>query len=83
LTAHRKTAPKGRLIVALNELRTCLLRTAPALAEFLPGRDRHPIPNYERILMAARRSVRTPSDYFSRDRFFPSNGPAIVTLRRR
>jgi len=68
LTAHRKDGPKGTLIIALNELRSCLLRTAPPLAELLPDRDRHPVANYERILKEARSSVFTPSDYFASSR---------------
>jgi hypothetical protein len=69
-TAHRKDGPKGRLVRALDELRTCLSRTAPALAELLPDGSRHPVTKYERILKEARRSVFSPSDYFASERFF-------------
>jgi hypothetical protein len=73
LTAHRKDGPKGTLILALNELRSCLLRKAPPLAELLPDRDRHPVANYERILKEARTSVFTPSDYFASSRWLRIN----------
>jgi hypothetical protein len=68
-TAHRKDGPKGRLVRSLDELRTCLSRTAPALAELLPDGSRHPVTKYERILKEARRSVFSPSDYFASERF--------------
>jgi hypothetical protein len=57
-SAFRDPGDKGTLIMALNEMRTCLIRTgwAESLAEFLPPPNRHPVAKYERILKAARKA---------------------------
>jgi hypothetical protein len=57
-TAFRDPGDKGTLIIALNEMRTFLIRTdwAESLAEFLPPPNRHPVAKYERILKAARKA---------------------------